>query len=396
VLGFITPNSFIKGDYFKRLRELFVQYQINSIVDFTNFLVFEDANVFSAIILLSKANPNKDWLLYSDIDKIKGVIKNGEISFIPENKIQIKFKEFSVFEDYFLIKDVGFNYWSVGRGKVRGDSVGSRVLYNGGALNDKDKPYIKGSNFNRYTGISICNYLRHNYNDFLNENDIFRYSPDILETTPKLIYRQTSNKLIGTIDYDGFYCDKTVHVVINKNNEVFDLHYVLGIFNSKLLNYLYSLLTEEKGRAFAQVKTLNIKKLPFKAVSDSEQEGISVLVKNALQIGKIYSFSVGKFMSYLQAKFAIEKVSKKLQNWHELDFLDFIRELNKANKKGGGDKLTKIQEMDWMEVFETKKAEAQDLKAEIDHTDKEIDQMVYELYGLTQEEIEIVENATKI
>ena len=52
--------------------------------------------------------------------------------------------------------------------------------------------------------------------------------------------------------------------------------------------------------------------------------------------------------------------------------------------------------MDWMEVFETKKAEAQDLKAEIDHTDKEIDQMVYELYGLTQEEIEIVENATKI
>ena len=32
----------------------------------------------------------------------------------------------------------------------------------------------------------------------------------------------------------------------------------------------------------------------------------------------------------------------------------------------------------------------------INKTDNEIDQMVYELYGLTQEEIEIVENATKI
>ena len=45
-----------------------------------------------------------------------------------------------------------------------------------------------------------------------------------------------------------------------------------------------------------------------------------------------------------------------------------------------------------MEVFETKKAEAQSLKAEIDKTDKEIDQMVYKLYDLTEEEIQIVEN----
>jgi hypothetical protein len=49
--------------------------------------------------------------------------------------------------------------------------------------------------------------------------------------------------------------------------------------------------------------------------------------------------------------------------------------------------------MEWMEVFETKKAEAQTLKAEIDKTDAEIDAMVYELYGLSEEEIEIVENS---
>jgi hypothetical protein len=52
-----------------------------------------------------------------------------------------------------------------------------------------------------------------------------------------------------------------------------------------------------------------------------------------------------------------------------------------------------MDEMEWMEVFETKKAEAQILKTEIDQTDKEIDQMVYELYGLTEDEIEIVENS---
>ena len=55
-------------------------------------------------------------------------------------------------------------------------------------------------------------------------------------------------------------------------------------------------------------------------------------------------------------------------------------------------KMEAANEMEWMEVFETKKAEAQTLKTEIDKTDKEIDQMVYELYGLTIEEIQIIEN----
>jgi len=39
----------------------------------------------------------------------------------------------------------------------------------------------------------------------------------------------------------------------------------------------------------------------------------------------------------------------------------------------------------------TKKAAL--LKTQIDTTDKEIDKMVYELYGLTKEEIETVENS---
>jgi hypothetical protein len=46
-----------------------------------------------------------------------------------------------------------------------------------------------------------------------------------------------------------------------------------------------------------------------------------------------------------------------------------------------------------MELFEENKKKAHDLKIQIDTTDKEIDQMVYELYGLTEDEIEIVENS---
>jgi hypothetical protein len=46
-----------------------------------------------------------------------------------------------------------------------------------------------------------------------------------------------------------------------------------------------------------------------------------------------------------------------------------------------------------MAYFNKKKAEANALQSEINRIDKEIDQMVYQLYGLTPEEIEIVENS---
>ena len=48
-----------------------------------------------------------------------------------------------------------------------------------------------------------------------------------------------------------------------------------------------------------------------------------------------------------------------------------------------------------MQYFNEQRQKADELKRKIEKTDREIDQMVYELYGLTQEEIEIVENATK-
>jgi len=99
------------------------------------------------------------------------------------------------------------------------------------------------------------------------------------------------------------------------------------------------------------------------------------------------------FIKYLQSQFQLEKLSRKLQNWYTLEFSEFIKELNKAIKSNKQEKLTKLQEMEWMEVFEVKKAEAQTILAQIDQTDKEIDQMVYELYGLTEDEIKIVENS---
>lgn len=48
---------------------------------------------------------------------------------------------------------------------------------------------------------------------------------------------------------------------------------------------------------------------------------------------------------------------------------------------------------EWEEYFNSLKSEISQLQFEIKKTDKVIDQMVYELYDLTEEEIKIIEKA---
>ena len=48
------------------------------------------------------------------------------------------------------------------------------------------------------------------------------------------------------------------------------------------------------------------------------------------------------------------------------------------------------EEAELMEFFDTKKSEIVNLKNKIDATDKEIDEMVFELYGLSEEERKVV------
>jgi hypothetical protein len=95
-----------------------------------------------------------------------------------------------------------------------------------------------------------------------------------------------------------------------------------------------------------------------------------------------------KFQRNLQREFSLETLSKKLQNWYELSFADFLKELAKAKLN-----LTLSQKADWEDYFLQEQKKALDCQSKVHTTDKEIDQMVYELYGLTEEEIEIVENS---
>jgi hypothetical protein len=184
------------------------------------------------------------------------------------------------------------------------------------------KPYLKSGNIYTYYNSKPNNYLRHNYNDYLTEVDVFRFSQDYFEISPKIIYRQTSKNIIATIDYKKHFNDKTVHILSNKSSFNFDLRYILGILNSTLIDYYLKQYKQEGGKAFAQIKTIDVKNFPF-----------------------IYSKKLESSM--------IEKIDEIL-----------------SSKAANPEADTKILE-------------------------SEIDQLAYQLYDLTEEEIKIIKETTR-
>ncbi|HRH38719.1 MAG TPA: hypothetical protein PK760_10260 [Flavobacteriales bacterium] len=88
----------------------------------------------------------------------------------------------------------------------------------------------------------------------------------------------------------------------------------------------------------------------------------------------------------MQSKYNLPTLSRALENWPSLEAGGFLKELKKMKVQ-----LTLPEEAEWIGYFNTEKAKAQALQQQIEKTDKEIDALVYRLYGLTEEEIALVE-----
>ena len=88
------------------------------------------------------------------------------------------------------------------------------------------------------------------------------------------------------------------------------------------------------------------------------------------------------FLTNISTKYHIEKVTRKLEKWWELDFAGFMNEL-KA-------KISLEEQEELMSYFGKRKTEMSEIVNRIDATDKEIDEMVFVLFGLTEEERRVV------
>ncbi|MDR2873915.1 MAG: hypothetical protein LBV42_04150 [Methanobrevibacter sp.] len=100
---------------------------------------------------------------------------------------------------------------------------------------------------------------------------------------------------------------------------------------------------------------------------------------------KIYG-EIESFHKYLKREFYTKKINKKLAEYYNLSYDELYKEVKKQYKE-----ITR-KESDKLETeYKLSIDIIKPLQNEIDYIDKEIDKHVYGLYGLTEEEIAIIE-----
>ncbi|MGB6037488.1 MAG: TaqI-like C-terminal specificity domain-containing protein, partial [Cryomorphaceae bacterium] len=217
---------------------------------------------------------------------------------------------------------------------------------------------------------------------------LFRRSQGITDVEfPKIMTQEISLGCNMVLDKLGeFYHVTTVYSLVKKPDFDLNNEYLLGVLNSKVLWFFLKNTGTELSGGYFRFKTNYLKPFPIPLPDKTYQSQITTCVNAVISTTSLKEETITKFLALLQSKFPIPKPSKKLQDWPSLDFTGFLGELKKQKMK-----LSLEEEAEWMDYFTKKQTEAHALQSEIDRLDREIDEMVYDLYGLTAEERKVVE-----
>lgn len=431
-ISFIIPSIILNNLSYRKARENILTNGLLAEVCYTGNKVFKDATVDTSILILDKSKRHKQIglvdaldffqpkVFFVDLDYFSKYDNNISVASSYTNNITDK-----IFKDNF---EVANNHFLIFQGVVTGNND-AYIFDNINKAREKgiDEDLLKPMCHGRDISKWVVNYERSlcyingatPIDDFPSTQNWLLNFKNKLETrrecrngvipwyslqwpreqvyfekNPKILIQNTRNerlkpRIVATIDEKGLYGSQGLNFIVATSN--YNIYSFLGLLNSKLIDYLFS--TKFLNLA---IKADYLKKLKFpKSLAtngiENNSQKLSVLNNTLSQL-------VNKFISLFQSKFEINKLTNKLKDWHESDFGDFLKELEKARKKSLKEneteynKLSLSEEAEWMQYFNEQKQKAGELKTEIIKTDKEIDQMVYELYGLTKEEIEIVEN----
>ncbi|MBM4466764.1 MAG: restriction endonuclease subunit M [Chloroflexi bacterium] len=163
--------------------------------------------------------------------------------------------------------------------------------------------------------------------------------PSIFDAPIKIMVRQTGDSIIATLVERGFIARNNLHILLPLDPD-HDLRYVLGIMNSRLIDFAYTFMNPEKGEALAEVKKHHVEQLPIRTINFSDP-------------------------------------ADKARHDRIVSLVEQMLSLHKQ--------LAAAKTPDAKTV----------LQRQIEATDKQIDRLVYELYGLTAEEIAVVEERSQ-
>jgi len=432
-ISFIMPNKWLQAGYGKPLREFFLTQRLTNLIDFGDLQIFEGATTYPCIFIAEKNQPqneivisvlNKDMAsdFYSNVLENQLVFQQSKFSggtwVISSNKekellekLNTKNKSLEKLingqsyrgvltgfsEAFFVNKDLRSSL-------IQEDRTAENVLF----------PFLKGRDLNKWQTPHVTNYLVATFPSFhLNienhpsiKNHLLNFGKERLEQSgfkgsrkktnnkwfetqdtigyweefakPKIMYQVFQVKPNFIYDEQGLYCNNSMWIIPT------DSKALVAVLNSKMGWWLISKYCTQIQNGYQLIwnyfKLIPIPELANLNNSLDEKAETMILFNNTLQEQS------QKFQRTIQRKFELEQLSKKLQDWYLLTYPEFINELSKKKIK-----LSLSEEAEWEDYFLQESKKTLVLKTNIDATDKEIDKIVYGLYGLTEDEIEIVE-----
>jgi len=348
-MGFITPNNWLTIDTFAPLREFIISKTGNlSIINILD-RVFEAANVDTAITLCSKVNPStlkvaemQDKLITNSHEVSLGLIKPPayiiQISLLKDSKSQLildKIERQAKGLGELCTVSTGLKAYQIGKGKPSQTQreKANRVFHNIKPINKTYGRYLNGIDVRRYQIEWSGTYL--SYGDWLAEP-----RKSVPFKGPRILVRQIPSKppylVHGIFTDEQFYNDINSMVVFSPTSE-YSLNYFLGLINSRLLSFWFQKMYDKLQRKiFPQFKVKELGSFPVRPINFSDP-------------------------------------ADKARHNRMVRLVESMLELHKYKA------TVKIQALQ------------NQIQRQIIATDRQVDELVYELYGLTPDEIAVVE-----
>lgn len=408
IVSFIIPKSLLINSYFDEMRKYILTHsEVKEMFTITE-KVFEDAEVGSSLIITFEIkediNP-KNLVRLANCEKTfdfrdqqnltentvtqESLIKSGKSEIVIQSEdssvIKAKIEKFPLAKEFYRFRN-GLN-----PGNIK-DKLISRVR------NEFSEKIIWGREIKRYNiswGGDYITYDEH-IADKLTLEDIqskkgmkqqnkidFALRDRSMFDTEKLVIRKTGDRLICSYDDEKYYFDTLVHGIYPIDKE-YSLKYILAILNSKPATYFYRCLHDIKGKVFAKISLDDLSCFPIPECAD--QQPFIDLADKMLSLNKDLQAKRARFIRRLQDNMPDIKITGTLESFDTLDFAGFVAELKKQKIK-----LSLVQQDEWEDYFNQYKTACTELTSAISATDAEIDTRVYNLYGLTDDEIKVIE-----
>ncbi len=406
MLGFIIPNSILKISSISKLRKIMIDKgSIETIVQLFGYS-FENVNVETVVIIYKKGialtekvnvlNVNNEVdLLESNYRKIATLKWRDDKEFRFLVDIDEKTEAFieklrmnSIkLEEKFDVK-AGLKAYEAGKGtpKQTSEDVKNRPYDFDYKFDENTHEYLEGKDVVRFDIKWSGTWLR--YGGFLAAPRKFN-----IFSEPRVLIREITahhpRSLICTYVEQIYLDNLSIINILSRNKSTAELKTLLLILNSSLVSYYFQKTTPKSERKmFPKLILKDLREFPIK-LPDNQQPFIEK-ADRMLYLNKQFHQTQKEFLDWLKIQYGLEKVSKKLESFYALDEEGFFAELKKKRPKENKN-ISPKQTGEIKQYFEDYQQKIIAVKSEIEKTDSEIDEMVYELYGLTKEEIQIIE-----